>query len=214
MRKMVIFTNLELSKKIGIPASVASTCTKPSGTVSSLVDSASGIHGRHSPYYLRTVRSDKKDPMAHMMIEQGFYHEDDQMQPDHNNVFYFPIKAPTNAVFRSELDAIKQLEIWLTYQQYWTDHKPSVTVSVKENEWMRVGAWCYDNFEWLSGVSFLPFSDHSYVQAPFQEISEEDYKSWMTKVPTKADWSQLIKYEKDDETTGSQELACVAGCEV
>ena len=153
--------------------------------------------------------------MCDMMIDQGFYHEDDQMQPDHNKVFYFPIKAPKNAVFRAELDAIKQLEIWLIYQRYWTDHKPSVTVSVKEHEWMRVGSWCYDNFEWLSGVSFLPFSDHSYVQAPYQEITEEDYKSWMTKVPAKADWSQLQKYEKEDETTGTQELACVAaGCEV
>jgi len=214
MRKVAILTNFEFAKKLGIPSSAAITCTKPSGTVSSLVDSASGIHRRHAPFYIRTARADKKDPLSRLMIEQGFYHEDDQTTPDHNHVFYFPIQAPKNALFRNDDSAIKQLEVWLLYQQYWTEHKPSVTVTVRENEWMRVGAWCYDNFEWLSGVSFLPYSDHSYVQAPFQDISEEDYKKWQTKVPQNVDWDLLKSVERTDETTGSQELACVAGCEV
>jgi ribonucleoside-triphosphate reductase (thioredoxin) len=211
MRKVVIATNLEYAALLGIPVSVATTCVKPSGTVSSLVDSASGIHARHAPFYLRTIRADVKDPLAHLMIDQGFYHEKDKMRPDHNYVFYFPMKSPKNAVFRHDMDAIKQLELWLFYQQYWAEHKPSVTVSVKDNEWMRVGSWCYDNFEWLAGVSFLPFSEHTYEQAPFQEITEEQYKEWATKMPNDVDWTRLPDYEKSDTTTGSQELACSAG---
>ncbi|HYT40718.1 MAG TPA: ribonucleoside-triphosphate reductase [Methylomirabilota bacterium] len=214
MRKTVISTNLELSKKIGIPASVASTCVKPSGTVSSLVDTASGIHRRHAPYYLRTVRADKKDPLAHLMINQGFYHEDDVSNSDHNYVFYFPIKAPKSSLVRADDTAVKQLEVWMLYQKYWTDHKPSVTISVKEHEWMQVGAWCYDHFEWLSGVSFLPYSDHAYQQAPFQEINEEQYREWVRKMPQTSDWNKLVEFEKKDETTGAQELACTAGCEL
>ena len=210
MRKVAILTNFDFAKTIGIPPSVATTAVKPSGTVSCLADSASGIHTRHSPYYIRTVRSDKKDPMAQMMIEQGFYHEIDQMAAD-NIVFYFPIKSPKHAIFRKDFDAIKQLELWLVYQKYWTEHKPSMTVSVQEEEWMRVGSWVFDNFEFLSGISFLPFSDHSYVQAPFQAISEEEYKKWMEKMPTKVDWSKLSEYEKEDHTVGSQELGCMAG---
>jgi ribonucleoside-triphosphate reductase (thioredoxin) len=214
MRRTAIATNIEMAKKLNIPAAAAITCIKPSGTVSSLVDSASGIHRRHSPYYIRTVRSDKKDPLAHLMVEQGFYHEDDRMASDHNYVFYFPIKAPKNALLRGDDDAIQQLEIWLLYQKYWTDHKPSITVTVREHEWLRVGSWCYDNFEWLSGVSFLPYSDHTYVQAPYQEITEEQYKEWLTKMPKQADWTKLINFEKQDETIGSQELACSASCEI
>jgi ribonucleoside-diphosphate reductase alpha chain len=211
LRKIVIQTNLEMAGLINIPVSTAATCIKPSGTVSSLVDSASGIHGRHSPYYIRTVRSDKKDPLAQLMIDQGFYHEDDQVAPDHNHVFYFPVQSPKNATFRHEMNAISQLEIWLTYQKYWTEHKPSCTISVHENEWLKVGAWCYDNFEFLSGISFLPFSDHTYQQAPFQDITEEEYKKWMEKMPENVDWNQLSEYEKSDMTTGSQELACSGG---
>jgi ribonucleoside-diphosphate reductase alpha chain len=178
------------------------------------VDTASGIHRRHAPHYIRTVRADKKDPLAQMMVEQKFYVEDDQMNPEHNFVFYFPVKAPKNSLFRADDTAVKQLEIWLLYQKYWTDHKPSVTVSVKENEWMDVGAWVYRNFEWISGVSFLPYADHSYVQAPFQEITEEQYKQWADKMPAKAEWGKLVEFEKKDETTGAQELACTAGCEI
>jgi ribonucleoside-diphosphate reductase alpha chain len=211
LRIEVITTNLGISKKIGIPASVASTCVKPSGTVSALNDTASGIHARHAPYYIRTVRSDKRDPLAQLLIDQGVHHEADAMRPDHNWVFSFPSKAPKGAIFRDDIDAIKQLEIWLTYQKYWTDHKPSITVSVKENEWFKVGAWVYDNFEWMSGVSFLPFSEHSYAQAPFQDITEEQYKEWMSKTPKTIEWGKLSEYEKEDNTTGSQELACTAG---
>lgn len=215
LRKTVIITNNEYSKLLGIPMSVASTAIKPEGTTSAMNATASGIHGRHAPYYLRTIREDKKDPLAQMMIDQGFYHEDDQMRPDHNYVFYFPQKSPKNAVFRHDLNAIKQLEIWLVYQKYWTEHKPSVTVSVKDHEWMKVGAWVYDNFEWISGVSFLPYSDHNYTQAPFQEISEEEYKKWLGKMPQKVDWTKLSDYEKSDTTVGSQIFACVSGgCEI
>jgi len=210
MRKVVIATNMEMAKKIGIPASTACTAVKPSGTVSTLVNSASGIHPRHAPFYLRSVRSDKKDPLAQLMIDQGFYHEDDQMRPDHNYVFYFPVKSPKNSLFRNDLDAIAHLNIWLTYQKYWADHKPSITVSVKEEEWMKVGAWVYENFEWVSGVSFLPYSDHTYQQAPFADLTEDEYKDWVKKTP-KADWSRLSEYEASDLTTGSQELACSAG---
>jgi len=208
MRKVAIQTNLDKSKKMGIPASVATTAIKPSGTVSTLVDSSSGIHARHAPYYLRTVRADKKDPLAQMMVDQKFYHEPDAAAPNDNWVFYFPIQAPKNAIFRHELSAIEQLEIWLIYQKYWTEHKPSCTISVREPEWLDVGAWCYRNFNFLSGISFLPFSDHTYVQAPFQDIDEENYKKWYEKVPKVVDWNKLSEYEKSDQTVGSQELAC------
>lgn len=214
MRKVAIATNMEFAKRLNIPTASAITCTKPSGTVSSLVDSASGIHRRHSPYYLRTVRGDKKDPLCQLMIDQNFYHEDDQMAPEHNHVFYFPIKAPKHALF-SDNGAVQQLEIWLMYQKYWTDHKPSVTVSVREHEWLDAGAWVYRNFEWMSGVSFLPYSDHTYVQAPYQEITEEQYKEWSVKMPKSVDWGKLSDYEKTDTTEATQTLACVAaGCEI
>jgi ribonucleoside-diphosphate reductase alpha chain len=214
MRKTAIQTNLEYSQKLGIPSSVAITCVKPSGTVSALVDSASGIHPRHAPYYIRTVRSDKLDPLAQLMIEQGVPVENDRMRPDHNYVFSFPMKSPKTAIFRNEIKAISQLDLWLIYQKYWTEHKPSITVSVREDEWLRVGAWVYDNFEWMSGVSFLPYSDHSYEQAPFQEISEEQYNAAVSNFPKEIKWDRLSEYEKTDQTIGSQELACVAGCDI
>lgn len=215
MRKVAIATNIEWSKKLGIPQSAAITAIKPSGTVSALNSTSSGIHARHSPYYLRSVRSDKKDPMAQLMIDQGFYVEDDKMRPAHNYVFYFPVKSPKDSVMRTSMDAIKQLEIWKIYQMYWTEHRPSITVSVKENEWMKVGAWVYDNFEWTGGLSFLPFSDHTYDQAPFQDITEDQYKEWVAKTPKNIDWSLLTNYEKIDTTSGSQEYACiVGGCEL
>ncbi len=211
LRKIVIATNLELSKKIGISASVASTCVKPSGTVSALNDTASGIHPRHAPYYIRTVRSDKRDPLAQLLIDQGLHCEPDAMRPDHNWVFSFPSKSPKGALFRDDIDAIKQLEMWKVYQLYWCDHKPSITVSVKEHEWMDTGAWVYREFEWMSGISFLPFSEHNYAQAPFQDINEDEYKEWMSKTPKSIDWSKLSEYEKEDNTVGSQELACTSG---
>ena len=215
LREEAVKTNKTWSAKLGIPTSAAITCVKPSGTVSQLVDSASGIHARHSPYYIRTVRADKKDPLAVMMKDMGFPVEDDITKPDHTYVFSFPQKSPENAVFRSDMSAIEQLELWLTYQRHWCEHKPSVTISVKEEEWPEVGAWVYNHFDEMSGVSFLPHSDHVYKQAPYQDCTKEEYEALLTKMPKNINWADLAKYEKRDSTTGSQELACVAGgCEI
>ena len=215
LKNEAIKTNAEFAKKIGIPQSVAITCVKPSGTVSQLTDAASGIHARHNPYYIRTVRGDKKDPLTKMMIEYGFPVENDVMKPDHTSVFSFPMKVERSAVFRTDLSAIEQLELWLTYQKYWCEHKPSVTISVKEHEWIDVGAWVYKHFEYMSGVSFLPFSEHSYQQAPYQDCDEKEYKELVSKMPKDIDWNKLSDWESIDMTTASQELACVAGaCEI
>ena len=215
LREEAVKTNKLWAAKLGIPVSAAITCVKPSGTVSQLVDSASGIHARHSPYYVRTVRSDKKDPLAVMMKEIGFPVEDDVTKPEHTYVFSFPQKSPENAIYRNDMTAIEQLELWLTYQRHWCEHKPSVTVSVKEDEWMEVGAWVYKYFDEMSGVSFLPFSDHVYRQAPYQDCTKEEYEALLVKMPKNVNWEDLAKYEKKDTTTGSQELACVAGgCEI
>jgi ribonucleoside-diphosphate reductase alpha chain len=208
-------TAKEWADKLGIPVPAAITCVKPSGTVSQLVDAASGIHTRHSPYYVRTVRADKKDPLAKMMIDMGFPAEDDVTKPDHTYVFSFPIKAPENAIYRKDMTAIEQLEMWLAYQRHWCEHKPSITVSVKEHEWPEVGAWVWKHFDEMSGVSFLPFSDHVYAQAPYQDCTREEYEALAVKMPKNVDWAKLADYEKQDMTIGSQELACVAGaCEL
>ena len=215
LKQMSVDTNKEWSKKLKINQSAAITCVKPSGTVSQLVDSASGIHARHNPYYIRTVRGDKKDPLTKMMVEQGFPAEDDVMKPNDTTVFSFPIKCSPDAVFRQDLTAIEQLELWKTYQVHWCEHKPSVTISVKEEEWIDVGAWVYKNFDLMSGVSFLPYSEHTYKQAPYQDCNEKEYKDLMNKMPTSVDWNKLSQYEKSDMTVGSQELACSAGsCEI
>ena len=215
LKQMSVDTNKEWSKKLKINQSAAITCVKPSGTVSQLVDSASGIHARHNPYYIRTVRGDKKDPLTKMMVEQGFPAEDDVMKPNDTTVFSFPIKCSPDAVFRQDLTAIEQLELWKTYQVHWCEHKPSVTISVKEEEWIDVGAWVYKNFDLMSGVSFLPYSEHTYKQAPYQDCNEKEYKDLMNKMPTSVDWNKLSEYEKSDMTVGSQELACSAGsCEI
>ena len=215
LKKMSVDTNKEWSEKLKINQSTAITCVKPSGTVSQLVDSASGIHARHNPYYIRTVRGDKKDPLTKMMVEQGFPAEDDVMKPNDTTVFSFPIKCSPDAVFRQDLTAIEQLELWKTYQVHWCEHKPSVTISVKEEEWIEVGAWVYKNFDLMSGVSFLPYSEHTYKQAPYQDCNEKEYKDLMNKMPTNVDWNKLSEYEKSDMTVGSQELACSAGsCEI
>ena len=215
LRNEAVRTNAELSKKIGINQSVSVTCIKPSGTVSQLVDAASGIHARHNPYYIRTVRGDKKDPLTKMMVDQGFPVEDDVMNPSHTSVFSFPMKVDSNAVFRTDMSAIEQLELWLTYQKHWCEHKPSVTISVKESEWMEVGAWTYKHFDYMSGVSFLPFSEHTYKQAPYQDIQKEEYEILLDKMPKNVEWSKLAEYEKTDMTIGAQELACAAGfCEI
>tara|TARA_B100000519_G_scaffold59807_1_gene50019 strand:+ start:309 stop:2225 length:1917 start_codon:yes stop_codon:yes gene_type:complete len=215
LKQMSVDTNKEWSNKLKINQSAAITCVKPSGTVSQLVDSASGIHARHNPYYIRTVRGDKKDPLTKMMVEQGFPAEDDVMKPNDTTVFSFPIKCSPDAVFRQDLTAIEQLELWKTYQVHWCEHKPSVTISVKEEEWIDVGAWVYKNFDLMSGVSFLPYSEHTYKQAPYQDCNEKEYKDLMNKMPTSVDWNKLSQYEKSDMTVGSQELACSAGsCEI
>ena len=208
LKKMAIDTNKEYAKMLGINQSVAITCIKPSGTVSQLVDASSGIHARHNPYYIRTVRGDKKDPLTQLMIDEGFPVEDDVMQPDHVSVFSFPMKADKGAVFRTDMSAIEQLELWLLYQKHWCEHKPSVTISVKEHEWLDVGAWVYDNFEWMSGVSFLPFDEHTYQQAPYQDCDKSRYDKVAKSLPIDIDWTKLKKYEAVDTTTSSQELAC------
>jgi len=208
-------TNSKYSKKLGINPSASITCVKPSGTVSQLVDSASGIHARHNPYYIRTVRADNKDPLCQFMKDAGFPNEPDFTKPEHTTVFSFPMKSPTGAVMRQDRTAIEQMELWKIYQEHWCEHKPSITVSVRENEWMDVGAWVYSNIDDISGISFLPFNDHVYQQAPYQDVDEDTYKEWVEKMPKDVDWGELARYEAEDYTAGAQELACSAGgCEV
>ena len=216
MREESVKTNDKYANMLGIPVSAAITCVKPSGTVSQLTDTASGIHARHNDYYIRTVRGDNKDPLTQFMIEAGVPHERCVMKPDSTTVFSFAMKSPSNAVTRTQMSAVEQLELWKTYALHWCEHKPSVTISVKENEWMDVGAWVYENFDVASGVSFLPHSDHSYQQAPYQDIEREDYLDWQeTYGNVELDWNQLSLFEKEDNTSGSRELACTAGvCEV
>ncbi len=215
LKNRAVAMNEGWSDMLGIKQSVAVTCVKPSGTVSQLVDSASGIHTRHSEYYLRTVRADKKDPIAQLMVDQGVYHEDDITKPEHTLVFYFPIKSPDKSLTRIDLSAIEHLEIWKMYQDHWCEHKPSATISVREAEWLKVGAWVWDNFDRISGVSFLPYADHSYQQAPYQEITEDEYKEWMNKTVHEIDWDLITEYEKEDMTENTKELACTAGaCEI
>ena len=215
LKQMSIDTNKDWSKMLGINQSTAITCVKPSGTVSQLVDSASGIHARHNPYYIRTVRGDKKDPLTKMMVDMGFPVEDDVMKPLDTSVFSFPIKCSEDAVFRQDMNAIEQLELWKLYQEHWCEHKPSVTISVKEEEWFEVGAWVYKNFDLMSGVSFLPYSEHTYKQAPYQDCDEKQFRDLENKMPIDVDWTRLSDFEKTDSTIGSQELACSAGsCEI
>ena len=215
LKNHAIETNKELAKKLGIPQSTAITCVKPSGTVSQLVDSASGIHARHNPYYIRTVRGDNKDPLTEFMKASGIPNEPDVMKPEHTTIFSFPMKAPEGSVCRKDISALEQLEIWKEYAQHWCEHKPSVTISVKEEEWIPVGAWCWENFEHVSGISFLPFSDYTYQQAPYQDIDEKTYKKLAKEMPTNIDWNILQDFETEDNTKGSQQLACTAGvCEL
>tara|TARA_A100001201_G_scaffold143356_2_gene144657 strand:+ start:5329 stop:7242 length:1914 start_codon:yes stop_codon:yes gene_type:complete len=215
LKEHSIKINKKWADMLGVNQATAITCVKPSGTVSQLVDSASGIHPRYSPYYLRTVRADKKDPLCDMMLDKGFYGEDDVMKPNDTKVIYFPMKSPKSSVMRDAKSAIEQLEIWKMYQLHWCEHKPSITVYVKEEEWLQVGAWVYENFDVMSGVSFLPHSDHSYKQAPYQEVDKKTYEEWLAKTPRNINWMDLTNYEKEDTTTSSKELACTAGaCEV
>jgi len=216
LRDVAVETNKEYAKKLGINRAAAITCVKPSGTVSQLVDSASGIHARHNPYYIRTVRADNKDPLCKMMKAEGFPNEPDVSKPEHTTVFSFPQKSPEGAVCRTEMTAWKQLSLWHTYAKEWCEHKPSVTVSIKEEEWVNTAAWVYDNFDDISGISFLPFSDHTYRQAPYQDCTEKEYKELLDKMPKDVNWSSLAEYETQDYTSASQEFACTSekGCEV
>jgi len=206
-------TNKQLSKELGIPPSASITCVKPSGTVSQLVDSASGIHARHNAHYIRRVRIDKKDPVYSFLKEKGFPVEDEVFRPDSTAVFSFPMKAPKGAITRNDMTAIEQLNLWLIYQRHWCEHKPSVTITVTDNEWPEVGAWVWKYFDEVSGISFLPHSNHTYQQAPYEDITEEQYKELASKMPSDINWEDLI--EKDDNTEGSQTLACTGGsCEI
>jgi ribonucleoside-diphosphate reductase alpha chain len=215
LKSVAINTNAKWAKHLGIPVATAISCVKPSGTVSQLVDSASGIHARHSPYYIRTVRGDNKDPLTKFMIDQGIPNEPEAFKPDQTTVFSFPMKAPTNAVCTADMTAIEQLEMWLAYQRSWCEHKPSVTINVKKEEWFEVGAFVYKHFDEMSGVSFLPFNEHTYQQAPYQEVSKSDYKELLSLMPKSIDWSKLSEYESEDNTAGSQTLACSGdSCEI
>jgi ribonucleoside-diphosphate reductase alpha chain len=216
MREVAVETNKEFANTLGVPQSAAITCVKPSGTVSQLVDAASGIHARHNDYFIRTVRGDNKDPLTQFLVESGVPAERDVMKPDSTTVFSFPMKSPDGAVTRTQTTAVEQLELWKTYAIHWCEHKPSITVSVKEHEWMDVGAWVYENFDVASGVSFLPHSDHTYQQAPYQDIEPDEYLEWKKRMEVVTiDWDKLSEFEKEDNTSGSRELACTAGvCEV
>jgi len=215
LRSIAVATNAEWAELLGIPASASISCVKPSGTVSQLVDSASGIHARHSPYYIRTVRGDSKDPLTQFMIDQGIPNEPCVMKPDSTVVFSFPVKSPEQAVTRNDMTAVEQLELWLTYQRHWCEHKPSVTISVRDSEWMSVGAFVYEHFDEMSGVSFLPHSDHTYQQAPYQDCTKEEYQEMLALMPDSIDWEELNDYENEDNTVSMQTMACSGdSCEI
>ena len=215
LRQTAVRTNSDCANRLGIAPSAAITCVKPSGTVSQLVDSASGIHARHALHYIRTVRGDNKDPLTQMMKDQGIPNSPCVMKPDSTTVFSFPMKSPRKAVTRNDMTAIEQLETWLTYQRHWCEHKPSVTVTVRSNEWMEVGAFVYKHFDEMSGVSFLPHSDHTYQQAPYQDCTKDDYNKLSKIMPKSIDWSKLSEYEQEDNTVAMQTMACSGDvCEI
>ena len=215
LRGVAVSTNAEWADRLNIPVAAAITCVKPSGTVSQLVDSASGIHARHSSHYIRTVRGDNKDPLTKFMMDQGIPSEPCVMKGDTTTVFSFPVKSPTKSVTRNDMTAIEQLEMWLKYQRHFCEHKPSVTISVREEEWMEVGAFVYKYFDEMSGVSFLPHSEHTYQQAPYQEVDKEAYNVLLKSMPKKIDWAGLSEYEKDDNTVAMQTMACSGDvCEI
>jgi ribonucleoside-diphosphate reductase alpha chain len=214
MKQAAIETNIEYANRIGINPAAAITTVKPSGTVSQLVDSASGIHGRFSPYYIRSVRQANNDPLTQLLKDQGVPNEPDAMNPAKTTVFYFPIKSPEGAILANEQSAIEQLENWKVFKEHWAEHSVSVTVYVKEDEWMEVGSWVYKNFDYITGISFLPYSDHTYDQAPYQDCIKEEYEAAVKAMPV-VDFSKLSLYEFEDNTEGAQTLACVSGgCEI
>lgn len=215
LRKTAIQTNIEWAGKLGITHSASITCVKPSGTVSQLVGCSSGIHPSYSEHYIRTVRSDTKDPLATFLESQGIPSEPDVRKPNDVTVFSFPTKAPEGSITANEITALEQLELYAVYQKYWCEHKPSITVYVRDHEWFTVADWVYKNFDTLGGVSFLPYSDHTYEQAPYQPITKERYEELIQVFPKEINWDELKNFETSDMTTGAQELACVAGsCEI
>jgi len=215
LRDVAIEVNRVWADKLGINQSTAITCNKPAGTTSSLSNTSSGMHPRHSKYYLRAVRQDNKDPLTQFLKDQGVPSEPCVVRPESTTVFYFPLKAPDGAVTKDDLTALEHLNLWQKYNTHWAEHQVSVTVSVQEHEWMEVGAWVFNNFDDITGISFLPADQGTYKQAPFQAITEEEYNLAQSKMPTEIDWSQLTKYEIEDSTVGAKELACVSGyCEI
>ena len=215
LKEYSVTVNKEWAKKLGINQSAAITCVKPSGTVSQLTNTSSGIHARYSPYYIRTVRIDKSDPLAKLMIDSGFLNEDDVTKPDRVSVFSFPVKSPTMSVLRDHMTAIAQLKYWHIFKTHWCEHNPSVTIHVKEHEWLEVGAWVYENFNDICGVTFLPHTDHIYKQAPYQEITKDQYESMVKIMPKNVDWESLVSYENTDQTVSSALTACVGDvCEI
>ena len=215
LRGIAVSTNAEWADRLNIPVAAAITCVKPSGTVSQLVDSASGIHARHSSYYIRTVRGDNKDPLTQFMIDQRIPSEPCVMKPDQTTVFSFPVQSPKGSVVTKDMTAIEQLEIWLAYQRSWCEHKPSVTINVRKDEWFEVGAFVYKHFDEMSGVSFLPYNEHTYQQAPYQDIGKHDYKTLLSCMPETIDWTKLASYESEDNTVAMQTMACSGDvCEI
>lgn len=216
LRVMAHVTNAEWADKLGIQRSAAVTTVKPSGTVAQLVGVSSGIHPWHDEQYIRTVRADNKDPMTIFLKDSGFYWEPDVANPESGSVFYFPKKAPEGALTRKNLSAVEHLNIWRTYKVHWTDHNPSVTINVRDDEWIEVAAWVYENWSDVGGISFLPYDDHVYAQAPYTDATPAEYEEWVSKTPTTINWDAFPLYEIEDSTTGSQELACVSGegCEI
>lgn len=213
LREVARKTNEKYADILEIPHSASITCVKPSGTVSQLVDAASGIHARHKDYYYRRIRVDKKDPVYTFLKNKGVLVEDEAFRPDSTAVFTFPMKSPKGAVTRNDKTAIEQMENWLVYQRHWCEHKPSVTISVKDDEWVEAGAWVWKHFDEISGISFLPHSDHTYVQAPYEDCSKEEYEQLLASTPKTIDWLSFI--EEDDNTTSAQTLACTGGsCEI
>ena len=213
LKQTAVATNALMADELGINRSAAITCIKPEGTVSQLTGTASGIHPQHAQYYIRRVRSDNKDPLTTFMKEQGFVSEPCVMKPDSTTVFSFPVKVAEGAVFRDDLTALQHLRLWLLYQRHYCEHKPSVTISVREHEWPEVGAWVWENFDEITGVSFLPMDGGTYRQAPYETVTKEEYESLEAKTPKFVDWNQFI--EKTDNVEGVQTLSCTAGgCEV
>jgi ribonucleoside-diphosphate reductase alpha chain len=213
LKNVAIDTNARMANDLGIPVSAAITCVKPEGTVSQLTGTASGIHPQHSQYYIRRVRSDNKDPLTNFLKSQGFPSEPCVMKPDSTTVFSFPQKVGEGAVLREDLSAVEHLDLWLVFQRHWCEHKPSVTISVNENEWPKVGAWTWDHFDEVTGVSYLPYDGGTYRQAPYEEITAGEYLQMALSMPEDIDWDSFI--EGTDNVEGAQMLSCTAGaCEI